>query len=133
MDKEFLNEKVLDIPIEYDEQIGFLDEMERILRQYILLLKEYECDGDSITKVTSFVEYCLEGFKCYYRGQHAKGYQKFKTVLKHLTINKGLVTKTLDENEFYRARLYKDLEDDFSATTLVPGTVNILKLILKKQ
>lgn len=114
MDINFLHEEELKIPIEYDDNIGFLCEMENIISRYIEVLKRYEFDNDSITKVNSFKMYCMEGLKCYYRGQHAKGYQKFKTALKHLTIKEGLVTKTLDEIEFFRARIHKNLEDDYS-------------------
>lgn len=104
-DINFLDEELLRLPINYDNKEGFRDSTSKLLSDYIKLLKKYKYNDKTIKMVTSFRNYYIQMIDCYYKGQHSKAYQKFKTSLKHLNINEGLFIIPLKEKEYYRARI----------------------------
>lgn len=108
IDKYILKEKVMQVPLVYKKEIGFKEYTGSVLTEYLKLLKRYGCDNDVINRVTSFKNYYIQMIECYYKGQHSKAYQKFKTALKQLNVEKSLILHSLDEKEFFRARINLD-------------------------
>lgn len=105
IDEKVLLEESLQLPITYKKEVGFKDSTGKILSGYIKLLKSYRCDDEIIKKVSDFRKYYMQMMSCYYRGQHAKAYQKFKTSLKQLDVNEGMFLVPIKERDFYRARI----------------------------
>ncbi len=108
------------IPIKYDSKDGFKKASLKVISDYIGKLKRYGFDSDLIKNVSEFRNYYRSMINCYYKGQHAKAFGKFKTSLKHLNINKwddNFICK-IDEEVLYRARINDPGRNEYNTSEM---------------
>lgn len=99
-----LQDPALRLPIEYHDDNGFLQGIQKRLNEYESAIKKYTVSGKVLDAVKEFYKQSWEMYKLYFRGKQHKAYELFQEAIKAVMGSMDSLQTELSETEFYRAR-----------------------------
>ena len=111
--KDILIDRRMELPIQPNKNNKYFPSyVSVILNDYIELLEEYNFDNSIITRISDFRDNIFNSLESYYGGDQCGAYEFFKDAMLAIDPSQEHLIITLNENEFYRARISNN-DNDF--------------------